>query len=53
MQIGFEEGLPCRLGAAAFGFDGYEDGVDLSEHIGVVGLQDPSPVDLAIHVEDS
>ena len=53
MKVRFEEGLPCRLGASAFGFDGHKDRVDLGKRIGVVGLQHPTPIALAVHVKDA
>jgi hypothetical protein len=52
MKVGFEERLPCRLGASALGFDGNEHRIDLGKRIGIVGLQHPAPIALAVHVED-
>src|ERR1700679_480654 len=53
MQVCFKEGLPSGFGASPFWLDRHKDSIDLREHIWIVGLQNPTPVALAIHVEDA
>ncbi len=52
-EVSEKERLTAGLVAASIGFHSYEHGVDLSQRLGIVALQDPAFLGSAILIENA